>query len=370
MTKHNKGNVSAIVIIIVLLVILGGFYLFRDGNVSEYNPELNQNVPAPQAAGLPIASTGAAGPVTATTAVFTGEVNPSGAQTSYWYEYGTSNSLGMFSSPQLVGGGLVTLSAPSVVSGLSSGTTYFYRLAAENQYGKVYGQILSFKTLAASGTSVSVPAPVFARPTVATRDANAITSSSVALNGTLNPQGSNAFFWFEYGKTFGLGSNTNSTSAGASRTNVPVTSNLVSLEPNTTYYYRLNAQNIYGTSVGNISVFTTQPTVPPATSAPRAPIVVTSAPTLITGNGAMLHGEINPNGTTTTYYFAYGKGTSFGTFDLNQKTSSKTASGSTGALVSETVSDLDSNSAYYYQLVAENQNGTTRGAIYSFTTGN
>jgi phosphodiesterase/alkaline phosphatase D-like protein len=368
--KNNKGAVSAVLIIIIILIILGAFYLFGARDRSDYISTEPQNVTAPQIAGQPMVSTGAAAPVTQTTAVVTGEVNPNGGQTSYWYEYGTTNSLGSFTLPQLIGGGFATYSAPGTIGSLAPNTTYYYRLAAENQYGKVNGPIMSFQTQAlVTGQVAAPPPPVFARPIVQTEDASDVTAISATLYGQVTANGANTVYWFEYGTTTALGTNTAITPGGTSRVPIQVTAVLPGLQSATTYYYRLNAQNVYGTAVGNISVFTTQPATPPPAPAGKAPTVITSAATLVTDRSATINGQLNPQGVATTYRFVYGKATSFGAFNLDKETPTQNAAaGSTSARVSANLTALDADATYYYQLVAENQYGTSRGSIFSFTT--
>ena len=46
------------------------------------------------------------------TALVTGKVTPEGAQTSYWYDYGTSEALGTRSTLQAVGSGWVQIPLP------------------------------------------------------------------------------------------------------------------------------------------------------------------------------------------------------------------------------------------------------------------
>ena len=94
------------------------------------------------------------------------------------------------------------------------------------------------------------------------------------------------------------------------------------------------------------------------------PTVQTNEPTNITTNSAKFSGKVNPNGSSTTYYFKYGTSSS-----MNQKTTSKTLSASSGETnVSITVSDLSSGSHYNVQLWAENAGGTSKGDVYTFDT--
>lgn len=365
MKGNTTGNV-VISVIVVLLVVFGIYYwATHQAPVSTQYTTTTQPSPTPESgnqASAPVVTTKEASYISQSTAVLNGEVNPSGVQSSYWYEYGETSSLGSFSSPQLIGGGYAKYSAPTLVSGLKSNTLYYYRLAAQNQYGKVYGEVSSFKT------TNTPPAP-YLPPNVQTKNASSIDKTSAVLNGTINPNGAVTFYWFEYGQTTSLGNTTATSSTGAVSSNVAVLAPISGLESGTTYYYRLNGQNGYGTRIGNISVFTTQPTNPPVPPLGSAPTSMTIGATSVTSSSAVLNGEVNPNGSATTYHFEYGKSTLFGLFSLDQTTEDKGAG--KGTLLTKfavSIAGLDNDTTYYYQLVADNQYGTTDGGIYSFTT--
>lgn len=76
--------------------------------------------------------------------------------------------------------------------------------------------------------------------------------NEVTLTGEVNPEGVATTYWFEYGKTEGLGSSTAVASAGSGTSNVPVSVPVRGLDPNTTYYYRLKSTNSKGTKTGSI----------------------------------------------------------------------------------------------------------------------
>lgn len=96
-------------------------------------------------------------------------------------------------------------------------------------------------------------------PPVETRSASAITTDRAVLIGTVNPNGSAADAWFEYGTDPAL---TNWTSTDR-RAKQPVTTPLSlresirGLRPYTTYYYRAVARNRFGTQRGDIRSFPT-----------------------------------------------------------------------------------------------------------------
>ena len=80
------------------------------------------------------------------------------------------------------------------------------------------------------------------QPFVSTNSATNITQSSATLNGYVNPYNiSNTTRWFEWGTTQSLGNKTNSISHGSTAMNVSDT--ISGLANNTTYYFRVVAQN-------------------------------------------------------------------------------------------------------------------------------
>lgn len=364
-----NGN-NAFVLGILGVVVLGGVAYWAMNQTPTQVVDNNNNVVSPTTPppsgstnnpSRPTALTKGIVYVSQSTAVLNGSVTPNGAQTAYHYEYGPTDSLGTISAIQLIGGGYLTYSAPLAISGLSANTTYYYRITAENQFGRVQGATLSFKT-------TNVPPSPFVLPTSETRPASDVTKTSAVVKGIVNPKGSATEYWFEYGRSTSLGNSTTVTNAGFANSNSSVSKEISGLEAGTVYYFRLNAQNGYGTVNGNIFSFRTEennPT-PPEGDAPES---TTGSSAEITKVRAVLNGRVDPNGSATTYYFEYGKSTPFGLFTLDEKTPEKSAGGgNTSIAVSETVISLDADSTYYYRLVSENEHGESLGDIRSFTT--
>ena len=91
-------------------------------------------------------TTSAATSVTIDGATVNGMVNPNGQATTAWFEWGTSPTLSTFSTiaTQLIGSGSTSQPFTTVLSGLNSGMTYYFRVAASNAAGTTKGSILSF----------------------------------------------------------------------------------------------------------------------------------------------------------------------------------------------------------------------------------
>jgi hypothetical protein len=90
------------------------------------------------------------------------EINPGGAETTYRFEYGTSEAYGQSSESGVIEAG----SEPKIVNvritGLESGTTYHYRVVATNEQtpaGGAPGHDKTFTTLAAPGSEPTQVCP-------------------------------------------------------------------------------------------------------------------------------------------------------------------------------------------------------------------
>src|SRR5262249_47292814 len=147
-----------------------------------------------------------------------------------------------------------------VVSGLSSNTAYYWRVSASNAGGTGPNSNVWAPTTGAAAS----PAP----PPVARSAAGAVSSSAAILNGSVNPNGTAATAWFEWGTSSTLASysSTTSQSIGSGSTSVATNSSVGSLAASTTYYYRAAGQNSGGTQRGSIMSFTTL-ALPPAAPA-------------------------------------------------------------------------------------------------------
>jgi phosphodiesterase/alkaline phosphatase D-like protein len=126
---------------------------------------------------------------------------------------------------------------------------------SNNSLGTVYGSIYSF-------TTNTNPAPKAMTPTVHTTNTSNTAQTSVSLNGQINPNGWQTNYWFEYGKDSKLGNTTTITSVNDNNLSltsmVNVSNPLTGLNPLTKYYFRLNAQNQFGTVTGATLNFTTK----------------------------------------------------------------------------------------------------------------
>jgi phosphodiesterase/alkaline phosphatase D-like protein len=288
--------------------------------------------------------------------VVVGGVVPNGAFTTYWYEYGASASLGIKSTQQNIGSGYAELAAPAYITQLAKDTTYYFRLVAQNTLGKSTGATYTFRT------TVGTPAPVGGIPTAKTLAATSLSRTAANINGEVTPNRASTQYWFEYGDTANLGTVSTVQSVGDGTAKVPVSLSLSNLAPATTYHFRLNAQNQFGTVNGAILTFKT-----PGPPLSVVPVVTTLVAGPVATTTATLRGTVNPYSSQTTYWFEYSTDSSFAS---SLKTTPKRSAGGAAVTVSveANVSALASKTTYYYRTVAENAAGIVRGETISFKT--
>src|SRR4051794_9063536 len=79
---------------------------------------------APAAAATPSATTGPVTAVGPSTATVTGSVNPNGAATTWYAEYGKTTGYGSKSASKSAGSGTAAVAISAGLTGLAAGTTY------------------------------------------------------------------------------------------------------------------------------------------------------------------------------------------------------------------------------------------------------
>jgi len=98
------------------------------------------------------------------------------------------------------------------------------------------------------------------KPTIVTKEAASVLSTTATINGTVNANNSSSTVTFEYGLTNSYGLSVVATQSPVTgNTTTSVNGLLTGLIPNATYHYRVKAVNAIGTSYGADSVFTTIP---------------------------------------------------------------------------------------------------------------
>ncbi|HET9152741.1 MAG TPA: plastocyanin/azurin family copper-binding protein [Solirubrobacterales bacterium] len=205
----------------------------------------------------PVVSTGSATAVSETEATLNGTVNPSEQETSYFFEYGPTAAYGQKTAPASAGSGTAPVPKSATVSGLSPATTYHFRLVAENAIGTTFGSDRTFSTTGP--------------PSATTNPATAVSDVGATLNGTIDPNGFQTTYFFNYGRTTAYGLKTAPSAAGNGTGDSFVSAPLAGLSPETTYHFQLMAESPAGTTSGADMAFTTTavpPVLPPATLTP------------------------------------------------------------------------------------------------------
>jgi hypothetical protein len=144
-------------------------------------------------------------------------------------------------------GGETDAQISTTLSGLLPNSNYQFRVVTNKGPGSsdLTSPSLSFKTVA--------PPPVISD--VGTVN---VTDTSVRLVGTIDPRNTETGYVFQYGATPALGSATSLVSIGTATKPITVSQMVGGLNPGTTYYFRLVATNLIGTSESSSHTFTTR----------------------------------------------------------------------------------------------------------------
>jgi hypothetical protein len=221
-----------------------------------------------------------------------------------------------------------------------------------------------FALIEASPDSVYAFGPNIVIPDVTTEAPSSIKSESATLNGTVNPDGAGeASCQFDWGTTASFGNVAPCTEAVKDGV-TPVAEHVaLTLEPDTTYHYRLQASNAKGNNLGEAwedQEFTTP-----------GPGIHGESATTVTSVSASLQATINPHNTPTSYYFRYGTDTSYGT-DVPALPGVELGSGEGDQPVSVHIQGLSPNTTYHYRVVTVSEPGgeplTYEGPDETFTT--
>jgi hypothetical protein len=157
--------------------------------------------------------------------------------TSAHFEYGTTTAYG--STVTLANPSDGNVSAPTDI--LSPNTTYHFKLFSNAGDGAD----LTFRTQ-------PNPTP----PGVSKQVAGGVTTSAAHVSATLDPNGAETTYYFQYGRTTGYGTRT--TPATVSATDpITVEADLSGLRPYTRYHWRLYARNVAGRTPGADRTFRT-----------------------------------------------------------------------------------------------------------------
>jgi hypothetical protein len=290
-------------------------------------------------------------------------VNPENQITSCEFQYGKTNTYGTSVPCEPASlEGFSEQGVGSTVTGLEGGTTYHFRVLLENAAKE--------KTPGADQQLTTVPAEA---PAVSAESVSGLTSTDAKLAATVNPNDQETTYHFEYATNETLEGATvvagGTLEAGTEPQPVGPVDIGGGLTPRTTYYYRIVAEDITGSSRGPIRQFTTLAT----------PVVTTGPAQDLTSSTAVLSGTVNPAGAPTIYRFVYIDEAGYEAAlaekaadpYAGRQSSTLTFAGSgyepqlTGPVA---IGELSPETTYHYALEATNPIGTTTGADQTFTT--
>ncbi len=204
--------------------------------------------------GNPTARTDAATGILPSAATLNGTLNPQGQPVSSHFEWGLDTTYGHETASAVGGSDTADHAVSATLSALAPATTYHYRLVVSTSATSITGADRQF-------TTPDTPAP--APPAVTTGDASSVSGTSAGLTGVVNPHGQATTYVFEWGTDTTYGQTTTRTDAGAGTTDQTVAASLGTLQPGTTYHYRLTASNGAGPATGADRTFTTTPPASP-----------------------------------------------------------------------------------------------------------
>ena len=289
-----------------------------------------------------------------TGATLEAQVNPNNQETHYSFEYSTEATGETLegsvtkidgASPLAAEFGDRTASVPTGAV-LEAGTTYFYRVVAENGTPPATdGAVRSFTT---------VPAPL-------TEAASEVTGTTAVLNGTLSQVDSEGEPGYHFESNTGTscgGEGAKTTTAGtiAKGSKETVKTEVTELAPRTQYTFCLVATNAFGSTTGSELSFTT---------GAAKPIVEEQTSPEQTTSGAKLTALINPSGASTTCKVEYGLDASYGS---EMPCAENLGEGLTGQPASLTLTGLQPHQTYHYRFLAANEIAEGEGVDETFKT--
>jgi hypothetical protein len=151
----------------------------------------------------------------------------------------------------------------STSAGTVTGSDGSFTVSGTHTYGVAPGNYPVSVTLSddspgtATAQAASTAQVSAAAPAATTQGATSVSATGAALHGTVDPNGADTHYYFQYGPGNGYGSTTSTFNAGSGNSGEAVSAVLSNLSPGMTYHYRLVATNSVSTSQGGDQTFTT-----------------------------------------------------------------------------------------------------------------
>jgi hypothetical protein len=275
-----------------------------------------------------------------------GLVNPNSAKpTTVWFDWGSTTNLGRRSLPRTYTG-TNWINVSKVVINLTPSTTHYYCLVASNKFGMRRSAMTNFTTAQAFAPIVTT------LPVTEMYYTNYIdTYYALLLFGEYNTQGYEGDIWFEWGsEPAGV---TNSIGFGIRFNSIRPevwTGRIEGLRPNTAYYYRIAARNVYGAAYGEVLSAKTTPGFG----------VITQPAEILDPTSARLHCNFfNYIGAPTHLWFDWGLTTNYGNATVPKPAEWP---------LSEIITGLEAGTPYHFRPAVSNEFGVVYGTNASFTT--
>jgi hypothetical protein len=200
---------------------------------------------------------------------------------------------------------------------------------------------------------IDVFGPDLIVPDVETEPASELKPNEATLGGTVNPDSAGqATCQFAWGTTAALEEAPLPCEAAVPDGNIPapVAAKLTGLQPDTTYFFRLQAENSGGVlnpgEPGQTKQFTT-----------TGPGIHSTSVSAVSAESATLEATIDPNNSPATYYFQYGVDTGYGT-DVPAPPGASIGSGKGDVEVSRHLQGLLAGTVYHYRVVVVSELST------------
>jgi hypothetical protein len=198
-----------------------------------------------------------------------------------------------------------------------------------------------------------------------TAPATEVKATSMTLNGTVDPEGTEiGRCYFEYGTSTGYGQTAecepDAAGIGVGTGEVEVHANIKGLQGGTVYHFRLIAVKGAVTVVGK-DVTAPATSVLPVVAGEEAPLID------LTATSAQLNATVNPEGIpVTSCRFEYGTGTSYGTVVPCEPAATRIGSGSEPVPVSAAIEGLSSGTEYHWRLSVRDADGEAYASDHVF----
>jgi hypothetical protein len=198
-------------------------------------------------------------------------------------------------------------------------------------------------------------------PVVVASPPTDVGAHDASFEGTVDPDGL-AGFHFEYSRDGVTWTPTGVDRYVSGGSPVTVTASVDGLEAGTLYRVRIVTSKYMGLASKDV---VSSPELTFATDS-LPPEAETLAVSSRRSTSATLQGRVNPNGTSTSYHFQYGRTTGYG--QRAPMPDGNAGSGGVAKLVSQVVSGLQPGTTYHYRVVAESSLGLVAGDDRTFAT--